>query len=142
MTDAQLAAIRELFPVTRGYVYLNHASNGPLAVSAVRAMNCYIERCSFDGEVPMPRLKRSMSTSSPGAARRLPLMQRSGGRTSSSPRRQASAASTDSRGRILFVPRNSGPTALEPGAIAAVSPRLDNRRRPSILSARSKGEDQ
>ena len=52
MTDAQLKAIRELFPVTRRYVYLNHASNGSLAIPVVEAMNGYIERCSLHGEVP------------------------------------------------------------------------------------------
>lgn len=52
MTDAQLEAIRQLFPVTRSYVYLNHASNGPLATAVVQAMNGYIERCSRHGEVP------------------------------------------------------------------------------------------
>jgi cysteine desulfurase/selenocysteine lyase len=52
VTDAQLEAIRELFPVTRSYVYLNHASNGPLAATVVKAMNGYIERCSRHGEVP------------------------------------------------------------------------------------------
>ena len=52
MTDAQLKAFRELFPVTRRYVYLNHASNGSLATPVVQAMNGYIERCSLHGEVP------------------------------------------------------------------------------------------
>ena len=52
MTDAQLKAIRELLPVTRRYVYLNHASNGSLATTVVQAMNGYIERCSLHGEVP------------------------------------------------------------------------------------------
>ncbi len=52
MTDAQLKRIRELFPVTRRYVYLNHAANGPLATTVVQAMNGYIERCSQHGEVP------------------------------------------------------------------------------------------
>lgn len=52
MTDAQLEAIRRLFPVTHRYVYLNHASNGPLAEPVVQAMNGYIERCSRHGEVP------------------------------------------------------------------------------------------
>ena len=54
MTDAQLNATRELFPVTRRYVYLNHASNGSLATTVVQAMNGYIERCSLHGEVPYP----------------------------------------------------------------------------------------
>ena len=54
MTDAQIKAVRELFPVTRRYVYLNHASNGSLAVPVVAAMNGYIERCSLHGEVPYP----------------------------------------------------------------------------------------
>jgi selenocysteine lyase/cysteine desulfurase len=52
VTDAQLKAIRELLPVTRRYVYLNHASNGSLATTVVQAMNGYIERCSLHGEVP------------------------------------------------------------------------------------------
>ena len=52
MTDAQLKAVRELLPVTRRYLYLNHASNGPLAIPVVKAMNGYIERCSLHGEVP------------------------------------------------------------------------------------------
>ncbi len=54
MTDAQLKATRELLPVTRRYVYLNHASNGPLATPVVQAMNGYIEWCSLHGEVPYP----------------------------------------------------------------------------------------
>ena len=54
MTDAQVKAVRELLPVTRRYVYLNHASNGSLAVPVVEAMNGYIERCSLHGEVPYP----------------------------------------------------------------------------------------
>ena len=54
MTDTQLRAFRELFPVTRRYVYLNHASNGSLATPVVRAMSGYIERCSLHGEVPYP----------------------------------------------------------------------------------------
>lgn len=54
MTDLQLKAFRELFPVARRYVYLNHASNGPLATPVVQAMNGYIERCSLHGEVPYP----------------------------------------------------------------------------------------
>ena len=54
MTEPQLKAIRELFPVTRRCVYLNHASNGPLATTVVQAMNGYIERCSLEGEVPYP----------------------------------------------------------------------------------------
>ena len=52
MTDTQIKAIRELFPVTRRYVYLNHASNGSLATPVALAMNGYIERCSLHGEVP------------------------------------------------------------------------------------------
>ncbi len=52
MTPDQLAALRELFPVTQRYVYLNHASNGPLAIPVVEAMSGYIERCSRHGEVP------------------------------------------------------------------------------------------
>jgi cysteine desulfurase/selenocysteine lyase len=52
VTDTQLAALRELFPVTRRYIYLNHASNGSLATPVAQAMNGYIERCSLQGEVP------------------------------------------------------------------------------------------
>ena len=52
MTDLQLKAFRELFPVTRRYIYLNHASNGPLATPVVQAMNGYIEQCRQHGEVP------------------------------------------------------------------------------------------
>jgi cysteine desulfurase / selenocysteine lyase len=52
VTDLQLKAFRELFPVTRRYVYLNHASNGSLGAPVVKAMNKYIERCSLHGEVP------------------------------------------------------------------------------------------
>jgi cysteine desulfurase / selenocysteine lyase len=52
VTDAQLKAFRDLLPVTRRYVYLNHASNGSLATPVVQAMNGYIERCSLHGEVP------------------------------------------------------------------------------------------
>ena len=52
MTPEQLADFRRLFPVTQRYVYLNHASNGSLAVPVVAAMNGYIERCSLHGEVP------------------------------------------------------------------------------------------
>jgi cysteine desulfurase/selenocysteine lyase len=54
VTDAQLNTFRDLFPVTRRYVYLNHASNGSLATPVVQAMNGYIERCSLHGEVPYP----------------------------------------------------------------------------------------
>jgi cysteine desulfurase / selenocysteine lyase len=54
VTNVQLKAFRELFPVTRRYVYLNHASNGSLATPVVQAMNGYIERCSLHGEVPYP----------------------------------------------------------------------------------------
>ena len=54
MTDAQLNAFRELLPVTGRYVYLNHASNGPLAIPVVAAMNGYGERFSLHGEVPYP----------------------------------------------------------------------------------------
>jgi selenocysteine lyase/cysteine desulfurase len=54
VTPEQLAGFRRLFPVTRRYVYLNHASNGSLAVPVVEAMNGYIERCSLHGEVPYP----------------------------------------------------------------------------------------
>jgi cysteine desulfurase/selenocysteine lyase len=52
VTDPQLEVFRELFPVTRRYVYLNHASNGPLATPVVQAMSGYIERCRQHGEVP------------------------------------------------------------------------------------------
>jgi cysteine desulfurase / selenocysteine lyase len=52
VTDTRLKAFRELLPVTRRYVYLNHASNGSLATPVVQAMNGYIERCSLHGEVP------------------------------------------------------------------------------------------
>jgi len=54
MTPDQLAGFRSLFPVTQRYVYLNHASNGSLAVPVVEAMNGYIERCSLHGEVSYP----------------------------------------------------------------------------------------
>jgi len=52
MTSEQLDKFRKLFPVTQRYVYLNHASNGSLALPVVAAMNGYIERCSRHGEVP------------------------------------------------------------------------------------------
>jgi cysteine desulfurase / selenocysteine lyase len=52
VTPEQLAGFRKLFPVTQRYVYLNHASNGSLAVPVVEAMNGYIDRCSKHGEVP------------------------------------------------------------------------------------------
>ena len=69
MTDAQLEAIRELFPVTRRYVYLNHASNGPFATTVVQAMNGYIERCSQHGEVPYPEAEAAVEDCRELAAR-------------------------------------------------------------------------
>ncbi len=69
MTDSQLEAIRELFPVTRRYVYLNHASNGPLATPVVQAMNDYIERCSQHGEVPYPEAEAAVEDCRELAAR-------------------------------------------------------------------------
>ena len=69
MTDAQLKAVRELFPVTRRYVYLNHASNGPLATPVVQAMNGYIERFSLHGEVPYPEAEAVVEDCREKAAR-------------------------------------------------------------------------
>ena len=69
MTDAQLKAFRELLPVTRRYVYLNHASNGSLAIPVVQAMNGYIERCSLHGEVPYPEAEAVVEDCREKAAR-------------------------------------------------------------------------
>jgi len=71
VTDSQVGAIRELFPVTRRYVYLNHASNGPLAVPVVTAMNGYIERCSLHGEVPYVEAEAAVEDCRDMAARLL-----------------------------------------------------------------------
>jgi cysteine desulfurase/selenocysteine lyase len=69
VTDTQLEAIRELFPVTRRYVYLNHASNGPLATPVVQAMKGYIERCSLHGDVPYPEAEAAVEDCRGMAAR-------------------------------------------------------------------------
>jgi len=69
VTDAQLKAFRELLPVTRRYVYLNHASNGSLAIPVVQAMNGYIERCSLHGEVPYPEAEAVVEDCREKAAR-------------------------------------------------------------------------
>jgi len=69
VTDARLKAFRELFPVTRRYVYLNHASNGSLATPVVQAMQGYIERCSLHGEVPYPEAEAVVEDCREKAAR-------------------------------------------------------------------------
>jgi cysteine desulfurase / selenocysteine lyase len=69
VTDAQLEATRGLFPVTRRYVYLNHASNGSLATPVVQTMNGYIERCSLHGEVPYPEAEAAVEDGRVLAAR-------------------------------------------------------------------------
>ena len=69
MTDAQLDAFRGLFPVTRRYVYLNHAANGPFATTVVEAMNGYIERYSRHGEVPYPEAEATVEECRELAAR-------------------------------------------------------------------------
>ncbi len=71
MTDLQLKTFRELFPVTRRYVYLNHASNGPLATTVVRAMNGYIEQCHQHGEVPYAEAEAGVEEGRALAARLL-----------------------------------------------------------------------
>ncbi|HTW90351.1 MAG TPA: aminotransferase class V-fold PLP-dependent enzyme [bacterium] len=69
MTETQLKAIRELFPVTHRYAYLNHASNGSLALPVVAAMNGYIERCSLHGEVPYSEAEAAVEEGRELAAR-------------------------------------------------------------------------
>jgi len=69
VNDAQLNAFRGLLPVTRRCVYLNHASNGPLATTVVKAMNGYIERCSEYGEVPYPEAETAVENCRELAAR-------------------------------------------------------------------------
>lgn len=71
MTDLQLKAFRELFPVTRRYVYLNHASNGPLATTVVQAMNGYLEQCRQHGEVPYSEAEAEVEEGRALAARLL-----------------------------------------------------------------------
>ena len=69
MTPDQLAGFRSLFPVTQRYVYLNHASNGSLALPVVEAMNGYIDRCSRHGEVPYPEAEAVVEDGREMAAR-------------------------------------------------------------------------
>jgi cysteine desulfurase/selenocysteine lyase len=69
VTDSQVEAIRGLFPVTRRYVYLNHASNGPLAGPIAAAMSGYIERCSLHGEVPYAEAEAAVEDCRDMAAR-------------------------------------------------------------------------
>lgn len=71
MTDSQVEAVRKLFPVTRRYVYLNHASNGPLAEPVAAAMSGYIERCSLHGEVPYAEAEAAVEDCRGMAARLL-----------------------------------------------------------------------
>ena len=71
VTDSQVEAIRKLFPVTHRYVYLNHASNGPLATPVAAAMNGYIERCSLHGEVPYAEAEAAVEDCRGMAARLL-----------------------------------------------------------------------
>lgn len=54
MDESRLAALRELFPVTRGHVYLNHAGTGLLTLPAVEAVEAYLRRQAETGEVPWP----------------------------------------------------------------------------------------
>jgi selenocysteine lyase/cysteine desulfurase len=42
-------ALRDLFPVTQRYAYLNHASVGALPKPVIRAMACYLEERSIHG---------------------------------------------------------------------------------------------
>jgi selenocysteine lyase/cysteine desulfurase len=69
VTPEQLAGFRSLFPVTQRYVYMNHASNGSLAVPVVEAMNGYIDRCSRHGEVPYPEAEAVVEDGREMAAR-------------------------------------------------------------------------
>ncbi|MBN2536733.1 aminotransferase class V-fold PLP-dependent enzyme [candidate division WOR-3 bacterium] len=54
MDAFRLAALRELFPVTREHVYLNHAGTGPLSRPAVAAVEAYLREQAETGEVPWP----------------------------------------------------------------------------------------
>jgi cysteine desulfurase / selenocysteine lyase len=69
MTPEQLDKFRRLFPVTQRYVYLNHASNGSLAVPVVEAMHGYIDRCSKHGEVPYQEAEAVVEDGRKSAAR-------------------------------------------------------------------------
>jgi selenocysteine lyase/cysteine desulfurase len=52
MTDAKLQRVRELFPILQRRVYFDHASDGPLPVTAVAAIHDAAERRARDGRVP------------------------------------------------------------------------------------------
>ncbi len=51
-TDPELVRVRALFPVTRRWVYFNHASTGPLPATAVEAVNWYCRYQAEHGQVP------------------------------------------------------------------------------------------
>ncbi|RMG51370.1 MAG: aminotransferase class V-fold PLP-dependent enzyme [Acidobacteria bacterium] len=46
--------IRALFPVTREYIYLNHAAIGPLSTPVVKAMQAYLIEASREGSLKWP----------------------------------------------------------------------------------------
>jgi cysteine desulfurase / selenocysteine lyase len=69
MTDAQVAALRRLFPITERLVHFNHASNGPLCTPAVAAMKGYIDRFCLEGEVPYPEAEAVVEDAREMAAR-------------------------------------------------------------------------
>lgn len=47
----KMDSYRELFPVTKEYIYLNHAANSPEPLPVVRAVNQYLSACSCQGTV-------------------------------------------------------------------------------------------
>jgi selenocysteine lyase/cysteine desulfurase len=54
MTDTELKAVRDMFPITRKCVYLDNASTGPLPGPAVAAIEKFLKHSSEHGEVPYP----------------------------------------------------------------------------------------
>ncbi|MBF0501342.1 MAG: aminotransferase class V-fold PLP-dependent enzyme [Candidatus Riflebacteria bacterium] len=62
---------RSLFPVTRSWIYLNHASVGPLPTPVVEAAECYLHRISNGGEAHWKQTGPLMDDLRGSLARRL-----------------------------------------------------------------------
>lgn len=50
-TRIDLEQYRKLFPVTKDYIYLNHAATGPLPTPAVRAITQLVQRYAQEGSI-------------------------------------------------------------------------------------------
>jgi len=55
----ELEKIRELFPITKNKIYLNHASTGPLTTKARKAMEELLDVYEFEGDVKKETLEEA-----------------------------------------------------------------------------------